>query len=265
MPQKLRVLITGATSGLGREMAIQLGREGCRLAVTGRRQDKLAETVRAALAAGGECLALVSDVTDQAQIKRDYGLIREKWGGLDWAVLNAGVGESVNARQFCAATYHWIFATNVGGVVNWMEAVLPDMVAAGSGVIAGIASIAAFRGLPNSGAYSASKAALVTLLESTRIDLRGTGVSVVTVCPGFVKSEMTGRNDPRDMAFLLEVEDGARRIIDGIRRKRRLVHFPWQLSYPMVYLIHNMPDGLYEWIASKFIKRRKRPDPNRRQ
>ena len=99
-----------------------------------------------------------------------------------------------------------------------------------SGTIAGIASIAGYRGLPKSGAYCASKSALITLLESTRIDLRGTGVDVVTVCPGFVKSEITARNDPKDMMFLLETDDGVRRMIRGIERKERLVHFPWQLS-----------------------------------
>jgi short-subunit dehydrogenase len=131
------------------------------------------------------------------------------------------------------------------------------MLAAKSGVIAGVASIAGFRGLPTSGSYCASKAALITLLESASLDLRGTGVSIVTVCPGFVKSEMTDRNDIKQMPFLLECEDGSRRIIEGIRRHKRLVHFPWQLSVPVIYGLHNTPDFLYEWLGSKFKKRKK--------
>ncbi len=255
----LRVLVTGGTSGLGREMAIQLGRRGARVAVTGRRQDKLAETAQAVAAAGGECLLLLGSVTDPALVKSHYAAIKEKWGGLDWAILNAGVGDSRNAREFDAEIYHWTFATNVGGVVNWMEAVIPDMLAQGSGIIAGIASIAGYRGLPNSGAYSASKAALITLLESTRVDLRGTGVSVVTVSPGFVESEITARNDPKDLWFMLPVEEGVRRLLRGIEKKKRLVHFPWQLSYLMIYVVHNLPDFLYDWIIGKLVTRKKKP------
>lgn len=255
----LRVLITGATSGLGREMGVQLGRRGCRVALTGRRKDKLAAAAAAAEEAGGEVLALRGSVTDPAAVREHYAEIKDAWGGLDWAVLNAGIADSRNAREFSAEHYHKTFAINVGGVVNWMEAVLPDMIAAGDGIIAGIASIAAYKGLPGSGAYCASKAALVTLLESTRLDLRGTGVDVVTVSPGFIKSEITDRNSPDQMPFLLETEDGVRRIIRGIERRKRLVHFPWQLSLPMVYLVPNLPDWLYERVISPLKRRKRKP------
>lgn len=258
-PAGLRVLITGATSGLGKEMAVQFSREGCRLALTGRREEKLNVAAELARSGGAECLALLGNVTDLAQVKSQYARIREKWGGLDWAILNAGVGDSRSARRFSAENYRCTFDTNVMGVANWIEAVLPDMLAARSGTIAGIASLAAYRGMPNSGAYSASKAALVTLLESTRIDLRGTGVDVVTVCPGYVRSEMTDRNDPRDMMFLLETDDGARRIIEGIRRKKRLVHFPWQLSYAAVHLVSNLPSWLFDRLVVRFAHRGKKP------
>lgn len=255
----MRVLITGATSGLGSEMAVQLAREGAKLALTGRRADKLEAVAAAVKAAGGEALALPGSVTDLAEVRAHYAKIKAAWGGLDWAILNAGVGDSMNAREFDAETYRWTYETNVFGVANWLEACLPDMVAQKSGVVAGIASLAAFRGLPNSGPYSSSKAALVTMLESTRVDLRGTGVDVVTVCPGFVKSEMTDRNDPNDMWFLMKVEDGARAILDGIAARRRIVHFPWQLSWPVKYIVHNAPGFLYDWLVSKVTTRRKKP------
>lgn len=255
----LRVVITGASSGLGRAMAVQLARAGARVAITGRRKEKLADAAGAVRAAGGECLELLGDVTEPSQVKAHYALIKERWGGLDWAILNAGVGDSMSARQFSAENYRWTFATNLGGVTNWIEAVLPDMLAAKRGAIAGIGSLAGFRGLPESGAYSASKAALYALLESTRVDLRGTGVNVVTVCPGFVKSEMTDRNDKGQMPFLLETDDGARRIIDGIRHRRRVVHFPWQLSLFMIYVVHNLPGWFYDWFAANFVKRKKKP------
>lgn len=257
--KSLRVLITGATSGLGKEMGVQLARRGARVALTGRRAKKLNACAEAVRAAGGEALVLLGDVTRPEDVRRHYEEIRTHWGGLDWAILNAGVGDSNSAQEFSAENYHWTFSTNVGGTVNWIEAVLPDMLQAKSGTIAGIASIAGYRGLPKSGAYCASKAAMITLLESTRVDLRGTGVDVVTVCPGFVKSEMTGRNDPKDMMFLLETDDGVRRILEGIEKKKRLVHFPWQLSCLMIYVVHNLPDWFYDLVIQRFAKRRKKP------
>lgn len=258
MAQGVRALITGATSGIGQGLAVELGRRGARVAITGRREAKLIETadaVKAAGGAGGECLALLGSVTSMADVKRHYAAIRERWGGLDWAILNAGVGGAMNAREFKAEHYHRMFETNVGGVVNWLEAVIPDMIAAGQGTVAGMASLAAFRGLPNTGAYCASKAAVLTLLESTRLELRGTGVSVVTICPGFIKSEMTAQNDPRDMAFVMETEDAVRRILRGIERKQRLVHFPWQLSFLMRYLVHTVPGFLYDRMAAKATRK----------
>lgn len=259
----MRVLITGATSGLGSEMAVQLARRGAKLALTGRREDKLKAVGEAVRAAGGEALLLPGSVTDIKEVKAHYAQIKAAWGGLDWAILNAGVGDSMNAKEFEAESYRWTYETNVFGVTNWLEACLPDMLTQKSGVVAGIASLAAFRGLPNSGPYSSSKAALVTLLESTRVDLRGTGVDVVTVCPGFVKSEMTDRNDPKDMWFLMEVEDGAKAILDGIEARRRIVHFPWQLSYLVKYAMHNAPGFLYDWVVSRVAPRRKRPSRTR--
>jgi len=253
-----RVVVTGATSGLGREMAVQLGRRGWRVAVTGRRVDALQETSAQVRKAGGEALALLGSVVEDDEVRRHYASIKDAWGGLDWAVLNAGVGESMDARRFSAEIVRWTFEVNVVGAARWMEAVLPDMLAQGSGVVAGIASLAAFRGLPGSGPYSASKAALVTLLESARVDLRGTGVEVVTVCPGFVKSEMTGRNEPGSMPLLMETSAGAAAILRGIDARRRVVHFPWPLSYPAKYVLPAIPDFLYERFARKLAPMRKK-------
>lgn len=259
----LRVVITGASSGLGREMAVQLGRRGWRVAVTGRRKEMLEETARLIRESGGEPLALAGGVTEFGEVKRHYAAIRKRWGGVDWAILNAGVGDSVDARSFSAENVRWTFETNVFGAAQWMEAVLPDMLAAGSGVIAGISSLAAFRGLPKSGSYSASKAALNTLLESARVDLYGTGVDVVTVCPGFVKSEMTDRNEPGSMPFLMSTEDGAAAVIRGIERRRRIVHFPWPLSWPAKYLLARLPGFLYDPLAARLAHlRKKKPRAN---
>jgi NAD(P)-dependent dehydrogenase (short-subunit alcohol dehydrogenase family) len=253
-----RALVTGASSGLGREMARQLASRGWCVAITGRRVAELQETGRRVESAGGESLALAGSVADAATVKRHYAAILERWGGLDLAILNAGISDSVDARRFRADPYHNVFATNVGGAVNWLEAVLPDMVAAGSGTVAGISSLAAWRGLPGAGAYSASKAALATLLESTRVDLRGTGVDVVIVCPGFIRNGGDPAGD-KGKPFLMDLEEGVRCILSGIERRRRIVHFPWPLSYFMRYVVHNMPGACYDWLISKVTRSSEAP------
>jgi short-subunit dehydrogenase len=253
-----RALVTGATSGLGREVAVQLARRGWRVAVSGRRKEQLEETARLVKAAGGEPLVLVGSVTEPSEVKAHYAAIKAAWGGLDYAVLNAGVGDMMDAKEFKAETVKWTFDANVFGVCHWIEAALPDMLAQKSGVIAGVASLAGFRGLPKSGPYSASKAALITLLESARVDLRGTGVDVVTVCPGFVRSEMTDRNELGSMPFLMETKDGVAAMLAGIDARRRVVHFPWQLSYASKYVLPAIPDFLYEPLAERFAHKRKK-------
>lgn len=259
-----RALVTGATSGLGRELAVQLARRGWRVAVSGRRKEQLEETARLVKAAGGEPLVLLGSVTEQTEVKAHYAAVKKAWGGLDYAVLNAGVGDMMDAKEFKAESVKWTFDANVFGVCYWMEELIPDMLAQKSGVIAGVASLAGFRGLPKSGPYSASKAALITLLESARVDLRGTGVDVVTVCPGFVRSEMTDRNELGSMPFLMETADGVAAMLAGIDARRRVVHFPWQLSYASKYVLPSIPDFLYEFIAEKFAhKRKKKPSMTR--
>lgn len=253
-----RVLVTGATSGLGRELALQLARRGYRVALTGRRQVQLEEIAAAVRAAGGTALPLLGSVTDPAVVAAHYASIHKEWGGLDWAIFNAGVGDRMDARRFDAKSVVWTFEANVFGVAYWTEAVLPDMISARSGTIAAVSSLAGFRGFPAAGSYCASKAAVNALFESARVDLIGTGVKVVTVCPGFVKSELTGRNEVAEMPFLLETDDGVRRMIAGIEAGRRVVHFPWQLSLSVIYILHNLPGWLYDRIAP-YLRRSKKP------
>jgi NAD(P)-dependent dehydrogenase (short-subunit alcohol dehydrogenase family) len=260
--QKTRALITGATSGLGRETAVQLGRRGWRVAITGRRREQLEETARLLREAGGEPLVLQGSVSDPAQVKSHYAAIVSAWGGLDWVLLNAGISERTDAREFSAETVKLVLDSNLMGVAYWMEAVLPGMIAQGSGLLAGVSSLASFRGLPRTGAYSASKAGLNALLESARVDLIRTGVKVVTVCPGFVKTEITERNDPKAMPFLMEVEDAVSVMLAGIDARKRVVHFPWQISYLTKYVLGGLPDFLYDRIAAKLERfRKKRPKP----
>jgi len=253
-----RVLITGATSGLGKELAMQLANEGFMLALTGRREDRLNELAQTVKDVGaGGVLALAGDVADPAVVKRHHASIMERFGGLDWAILNAGISKSGDAKEaFAADDYRLVYGVNVVGVVNWIEAVLPDMLKEKAGTIVGVASIAGYRGLPKSGPYSSSKAALIALLESLRVDLRGTGVRVVTVCPGFVRTEMTAKWREEDMPFLMEPRDAVEIMIKGIKAGKRLVDFPFPFSTAVKYVVRNLPGWLYDRVASRGTKRR---------
>jgi NAD(P)-dependent dehydrogenase (short-subunit alcohol dehydrogenase family) len=250
-----RALVTGASGGLGREMARQLGRRGYRVAVTGRREPELRETARLVEAAGGEPLVLVGSVGDSAAVAAHAADVRERWGGLDLLILNAGIGDAVDARRFDAARFRAVMDTNVGGAANWLAVVLPWMIEAGSGTVAGISSLAAWRGLPRAGAYSASKAALATMLESARVDLRGTGVRVVTVFPGFIRNRGGPSAADAGKPFLLDLEDGVRRILAGVESGRRVVHFPWPLSWPMRHVVRNLPAAAYDWLMGRLSPR----------
>ncbi|MDD5656769.1 MAG: SDR family NAD(P)-dependent oxidoreductase [Elusimicrobia bacterium] len=252
-----RILITGATSGLGRELALRLAGAGTRLALTGRRESLLRRTAAEVQARGAEVLVLPGAVEDAAVVGAHYAALRERFGGLDWAVLNAGMSISADARErFSAQDFRRVFDVNVFGLANWIEAVLPDMLRARSGVIAGVASVAGWRGIPRSGPYSASKAAAITLLESLRVDLRGTGVDVVTICPGFVRTEMTSRWRPEDMPFLMEPGPAAAAMIRGIEARRSLVHFPWPFSTALRHVVRHLPDFVYDRIAGPASRRR---------
>ena len=264
MKKSLRVLITGASSGLGRAMALELAAEGVCLALTARRSEKLEETAEAARRLGAETLSLVGGASDHETVRRHYAAIRERWSGLDWAILNAGFNEGMSAAHYSAMSYLGKFSRPTSsGPRNRIEAVLPDMLRAKSGTIAGISNLAAMRGIPRLGPYCSSKAALRLLLESLRVELRRTGVSVVTVCPGWVKSEMTARHDPRTMPFPLGNQGRARRIIKGIRRKQSLVHFPWQgQSLAAVHLGPNTPNFFYDWFADKFLGHHHKAESN---
>jgi short-subunit dehydrogenase len=142
-----------------------------------------------------------------------------------------------------------VLDVNVTGMATTLAAFAPAMREAGRGTLAGIASVASFRGIPGNGAYCASKAAARTWLESLRVELRGTGVSVVCVCPGYIDTPMTQVNRFR-MPFILDADKGARLIARAIAAKRRVAVIPWQMALVSV-LMRAMPGWLFDRLASR--------------
>ncbi len=242
------VLITGASSGIGRALAIELGKRGARLGLTARRALELSKVAEEVSRAGGQALALPSDVRSTEEINLVAERVREKWGRVDVLIANAGMSTTTAGAQLDAAEAGDVITINVIGVVNSVASVLPDMVKRGEGHLVAISSLASYRGLPKSGAYSASKAAVSTLFESLRVDLRRSGVAVTVIHPGFIRTPMTA-NRKKKLPFLLEVDDAACRIIRAVERRARTYAFPWQLA-SLVRVIRHMPGALYDRLAS---------------
>jgi short-subunit dehydrogenase len=242
------ILVTGASSGIGRALAVELGRRGARVGLTARRAEELMKVAQEVERAGGQALALPADVRHPEEINRVAGRVRERWGSIDVLIANAGLSSTTGAMQLQASEAGDVISINVLGVVNSVAAVLPDMLKRKGGHLVAISSLAAYRGLPKSGAYSASKAAVSTFFESLRVDLRRSGIDVTVIHPGFIRTPMTA-NRKKSLPFLLEVDDAACRILRAIERRARTYAFPWQLA-GLVRLLKHMPNVLYDRLAS---------------
>jgi short-subunit dehydrogenase len=243
------VFITGASSGIGRALVMELGRRGALLGLLARRREVLQEIVGEVEAAGGRALALPADVRDAGAVDHAAEELRETFGPIDVLVANAGVGATTAARDLKPEAVADVININVLGAVNSATAVLPAMVARGQGHLVVISSLAAYRGLPKSAAYCASKAAVSAFFESLRVDLRGSGVDVTIIHPGFIKTPLTaGRH--ADMPYLMELDDAVKKIVRAIETRKKSYAFPWQLA-SIVRAAMIMPIPLYDRIISK--------------
>lgn len=241
------VLITGASSGIGQAMALELARRGARLGLLARRADLLEEIAGEVGAAGGRALALPADVRDAEAVRRSAEHLRAEFGPVDVLVANAGVGATTDAKELRAEDVAEVININLLGAINSALAVVPQMIARGQGQLVAISSLAAYRGLPKSGAYCASKAALSAFFESLRLDLRGTGVDVTIIHPGFIKTPLTSGRHSK-MPYLMELQDATRKIIHAIEARKKSYAFPWQLA-GVLRFSRLMPLSLYDRIA----------------
>lgn len=234
-----RIWITGASSGIGRELALQLARRGAIVAASARSADKLAGLA----VLEPRIKAYPLDVTDRAAVKVAADRIAAELGPVDLAILNAGVGTFASGAKFDAGLAAETMAVNYLGIANALEALIPAMVARGSGHLAFVASVAGYRGLARAAAYGASKAAVINLAESLAIDLGRHGITVSVVNPGFVDTPMTEANRFA-MPFLLQADDAAERIIRGLERRKLEIAFPWQMV-AMLKAARLLPAPLY--------------------
>ncbi|WP_224364279.1 SDR family NAD(P)-dependent oxidoreductase [Hyalangium versicolor] len=242
-------LVTGASSGLGRGLALWFAKQGTRVFAAARRREHLQELAEEARATGGTLEPVEMDVSRADETFAHIQRLDADCGGLDLLVANAGVGQETNGRRFQWERAKQVLEVNVMGTAATLSAVLPRMVERKRGHLVAVSSLAAFRGLPKNAAYSGSKAFLTTFMESLRVDLKGTGVRVTCIHPGFVKSAMTAPNK-HPMPFLLETQDAVERMARAIERGVPVYRFPWQMSAVMK-VVTALPDPLFDAIGRK--------------
>jgi short-subunit dehydrogenase len=241
------VMITGASSGIGRALAVAIARHGARLGLIARRSEVIEEVVREVEAAGGKALALPADVQDADSLSAAANKLHAGFGPIDVLIANAGIGPTRDAANFSAAEVSEVINVNVIGASNSVAAVIPEMVERGSGQLVAISSLAAYRGLPRSAAYCASKAAVSAFFESLRLDLEPRGIDVTIIHPGFIKTPLTqGRG--AQMPFLMELDDAVRKMVWAIEKRRKRYSFPWQLA-TIVRAGMLMPIWMYDKIS----------------
>ena len=222
-----RVFITGASSGIGAALARAYAARGAVMGLAARRGDVL-DSLAGELPA--PCRRYPLDVTDGDALAAAAEDFRIHAGCPDIVIANAGISVgTLTAEPGDLAVFERVMAVNVTGIANTFAPFLPAMTSPGRGTLVGIASVAGIRGIPGAGAYSASKAAAIAYLESLRVELRGTGVGVVTIAPGYIDTPMTRRN-PYRMPFLLPADEAARRMLRVIERRAAFAVVPWQMG-----------------------------------
>jgi short-subunit dehydrogenase len=251
--RRARVWLTGASSGIGAALVTRLVERGARVAITARRVDLL-EAIAREHSKAGSSLVVPADVTDPAAVAAAARRIDAEWGGIDLAIFNAGGSvasipqSAVRNPHFAARDFVDTMALNYFSVVYGIDAVLPGMLARGNGHIAAVASLAGYRASSVALPYSAAKAAVIHLIEGLRLSTDTRGIAFTIINPGFVKTPLTARHTFR-MPFLVEADDAAERIVRGLERRKREIHFPAPLSWT-VKLLRLLPDSVYARIIS---------------
>lgn len=243
----LRVVVSGASSGIGMALALHYLRQGAVIAAFARRSELL-QTLSTQYPQQVHCYAL--DVRDASAIQAAAHDFIAKAGVPDIVIANAGVsrGTLTEHAEDIPAFQH-VLDVNVMGMVKTFQPFIAPMREAGHGKLVGIASVAGFRGLPGSEAYSASKAAAISYLESLRVELRDDNIRVVTICPGYIRTPMTDINTYM-MPFILEVDDAAQRMARVIQRGSSFAVVPWQMGL-VGRLMKWLPNWLYDWAFNK--------------
>ncbi len=243
----MKVVISGASSGIGLALARHYLERGATIAAFARRGELL-QALAAEFPEKVFCYAL--DVRDAPAIQRAAADFMARVGVPDIVVANAGVSRGTLTEYVeDEEVFQNVMDINVLGMVKTFQPFLLAMRAAKHGTLVGIASVAGFRGLPGSGAYSASKAAAISYMESLRVEMYGSGVKAVTICPGYIKTPMTDINT-YPMPFILDADVAAKRMARVIARGTSFAVVPWQMGL-VGWVMRHLPNWLYDLAFSK--------------
>jgi short-subunit dehydrogenase len=241
--------VTGASSGIGREIALRLAARGETIVAVARRRDPLDELVRDIEARGGRARAISCDVTDLDQVSAAVAEVESTDGPIERLVACTGAGKRSTLAGFRAAKVEQMLSINVMGTANCLEAVLPRMLDRRRGHIVAISSLAAARGLPGAAEHSAAKAALSTLLEGLRIDLKRHGIDLTVLSPGFVRGDEGKKRRPMEVP----IDIAAERMVKAIERRYRSDAFPLRFVL-LLAALRCMPPAWADWVVGTLIR-----------
>ncbi len=244
------VLITGAGSGIGRQLALTLAAEGAAIAAVDLRPEPLEDLAKSL--AGKPCAWAVADVTDRAALRPAVDRLGRQLGSIDVLIASAGIGIETSALDFRAEDFEAVVRVNLVGVANSIDAVLPGMLQRRRGHLVALSSLASYRGLPLMAGYCASKAGVNALMDALRVELKGHNIAATTICPGWIRTPMT-RNLAVPMPGILDVEDAVARMVKAIRARRPLVAFPRSTAF-RVRLLRWLPAGLGDWLVRAMLR-----------
>jgi short-subunit dehydrogenase len=244
------VFLTGASSGIGEGLAIALAKRGAILGLVARREEMLRDLAQRCEAEGGTARVFAADVTDAAAVQNAADKLREEFGHIDILIANAGIGgNNLETRELKPDAVKKVIDINLLGAANSVYAVLPQMLERGGGHLVAISSLAGFRGLPKSAAYSASKAGMTAFFESVRLDVQKRGIDVTIIQPGFIKTPLTSGRENK-MPFIMELDDAIPLFVRAIEKKKKFAAFPWQLA-TLVRAGRIFPAWLYDRVAGR--------------
>ena len=251
----LKVFITGASSGIGEALARHYASQGAQLGLLARRAERL-EELASTLNPAPALYAL--DVRDASGLRSAANDFIARFGVPDIVIANAGVSKgTLTEHESDLGVFQQLFDINVIGMVNTFHPFINPMREKGAGTLTGIASVAGFRGIPGAGAYSASKAAAIKYCESLRVELRGSGVSVVTICPGYIKTPMSDVNRFK-MPFIITVEDAVVRFARAIDAGASFTVIPWTMGIA-ARALRILPNWLYDRLFSRLPRKVRQP------
>ena len=244
------VFLTGASSGIGEALALEIAKRGATLGLLARREELLKEIAEKCVRNGGKARYFPVDVTSAEAVANAAESLRKEFGRIDILIANAGIGgNNSETRNLNPQAVAKVININLLGSVNAVSAVLPQMLENKSGQLVAISSLAGFRGLPKSAAYSASKAGMTAFFESVRLDVQTKGIAVTIIQPGFIKTPLTSGRASK-MPFLMELEDSIPLFLNAIEGRKKFAAFPWQLAM-VVRAGRYFPAGLYDKIAGR--------------